>query len=262
MATRTAEDRIAVAGIDAVALKPTEHDFGRVRQLPVETIAVDYEGPEHVPSTSTLRDLAADRTVRLTLPIRADGFDPLGEDDRLAQLPSVVEAVLVAGHSAYLTAEERTRSIAPRLRAGRKRFPNAWIGTEGIERTALAAGGPQYELLSATTDADLRKLRAAGFEETIAVYAPVVLSAADDALLDALGAYVARRDAVAEALPPGAGTDAGATGDARETLLRAIEDYALAGEPEAVSRRVRQLREAGVDVIVGYPARGLDAFLD
>jgi hypothetical protein len=262
MATRTADDRLAIAGIDAVALKPTEHDLRRARALPVGTIAIDYEGRDHVPTSALLKELAADREVRLTLPIRADEFDPLGDDRQLDRLPSAVDAVLVAGHGAYLTDEEAERAIAPRIRAARERFPEAWIGTEGIERLSAATGGPQYELLSGSTRRDLRALRAAGVEETLAVYAPTVLSEDEDDLLDALGGYVARRGPVADALSDRTATDASATGQDRETLLDAIDDYALVGAPATVSERVERLREAGADVIVGYPARGLDAVLD
>lgn len=261
MATRTANDHLSISGIDAVALKPAEHDLTRVAELPVGTVAIDYEGREHVPDPELLRRLAADREVRLTLPVRADGFDPLGADDQLGRLPSTVDTVLVAGHGAYLTDDERKRAVAPRLGAARERFPNAWIGTEGVERISTALGGPQYELLSKTTDADLRALRTAGFSDTIAVYAPTVLSEDDDVLLDALGPYVARRSAVEAALPAGAETDASVTGRAREVLSDAIQHYALVGAPSAVGDRVEQLREAGADVIVSYPARGLDAFL-
>jgi alkanesulfonate monooxygenase SsuD/methylene tetrahydromethanopterin reductase-like flavin-dependent oxidoreductase (luciferase family) len=262
MATRTADDRLTIAGIDAVALKPAEHDLRRARALPVGTIAIDYEGRDHVPTHALLEELAADREVRLTLPIRADGFDPLGDDTQLDRLPPAVDAVLVAGHGAYLTGEESERAIAPRLRAARERFPEAWIGTEGIERLSAATGGPQYELLSGSTPRDLRALRAAGFDATLAVYAPTVLSEDEDDLLDALGSYVARRGPVADTLSEDTATDASATGQDRETLLDAIDDYALVGSPETVSKRVEGLRAAGADVIVGYPARGLDTLLD
>jgi hypothetical protein len=257
MATRSAADRLATAGIDAVALKPTEHDLRQAEELAVGTIAIDYEGREHVPDPDLLAELAAEREVRLTLPVRADGFDPLGEDDRLAELSPGIDPVLVAGHGAYLTGEERRRAIAPRLAAARERFPDAWLGTEGIERLATALGGPQYELLSETTRTDLRALRAAGFADTVAIYAPIVLSEDEDDLLDALGGYVARRGAVRTALPEAAAADANATGDTREVLLDAIDDYALVGTPQTIGDRTERLRAAGADVIVGYPARGL-----
>jgi alkanesulfonate monooxygenase SsuD/methylene tetrahydromethanopterin reductase-like flavin-dependent oxidoreductase (luciferase family) len=43
-------------------------------------------------------------------------------------------------------------------------------------------------------------------------------------------------------------------------LLAASEDFALVGTPATVRERVEELHEAGVDTVVGYPARGLDAF--
>ena len=46
-------------GIDAVALKPAEVDVERAVDLDVDTLAVDYEGREHLPSPETLADLAA-----------------------------------------------------------------------------------------------------------------------------------------------------------------------------------------------------------
>ncbi len=52
--------------------------------------------------------------------------------------------VLVAGHGAYLTDDEAARAVAPRLRAAVD-VPAPWVGTEGIERLALAVGGTQYD---------------------------------------------------------------------------------------------------------------------
>ncbi|MEF8779288.1 MAG: luciferase [Haloferacaceae archaeon] len=248
------------AGLDAVALKPAECDVRRGLDVPLEAVAIDYEGPEHVPSASALADLAADRDVRLTTPVRADGYDPLGDDDRLAEIPAGVGRVLVAGHPAYLSETERSRPVAPRFAAARRDAPDAWVGTEGVERLALAAGGTQYELLSRSSERDLAALRAAGFDGEIAVYAPTVLTDREDAVLDAVGAYAARRKPVARALPDGAATDASATGRAREVLSAAVRDYALVGAPETVRDRVDALREAGADVVVGYPARGIEEF--
>ncbi len=45
-------------------------------------------------------------------------------------------------------------------------------------------------------------------------------------------------------------------------MLAASRDFALTGTIEQVRERTDDLREAGVDVVVGYPAQGLDAFLD
>ncbi|GAA0662047.1 DUF7388 family protein [Natronoarchaeum mannanilyticum] len=257
---RNAES-VGETGIDAAALKPTECDVARAADLPVGTVTIDYEGREHLPTPESLAGLAEHLDVRVTTPVRADGFDPLGDDALLADLPESVGNVLVAGHPAYLTDEERRRAVAPRLGEAVDRSVDPWVGTESVERIALATGQTQFELLSRTTDRDLRSLRAAGFGGDIAVYAPTVLADDEDAILDAVGDYVARRGPVARALPEGAPTDADAEGRAREVLLAAASDYALVGGVEQVRERVAALREAGATTVVGYPARGVDAFL-
>ena len=257
----TDQQSVAATGLDAAALKPAECDVSRAAELPFETVAIDFEGREHVPDEDTLAALADEREVRLTVPVRADGFDPLGDDGLDASIPEGVARVLVAGHPAYLSDEERGRAVAPRIGAAAERHPDAWVGTESIERLAMATGRTQFELLSRSTERDIRALRAAGYDGTVAVYAPTVLSDDPDAVLDSVGAYVARRGPVAEALPPEAATDADAAGRAREVLLAAAQDYALVGAPETVRSRVEDLRETGVDRVVGYPARGLDVFL-
>jgi hypothetical protein len=256
----TSERQVAETGIDAAALKPAECDVSRAVDLPVDTVAVDYEGHEYVPARETLSALAAEKTVRLTAPVRADGFDPLGDDRHDAAVPDGVKRVLVAGHPAYLDDEERGRAVAPRLGAAVERHPDAWVGTESVERLALATGCTQFELLARSTEREVRALRAAGHDGTVAVYAPTVLSGEDDAVLDAVGGYVARRGPVADALPDDAPTDATAAGRAREVLLAAADDYALVGNAAQVRERVDVLKDAGVDVVVGYPARGLDDF--
>lgn len=257
----TSDDAAVVrAGIDAVALKPATCDVRRARDLPLSDVVVDYEGHEHVPATAHLAELARHKAVRVTTPVRADGYDPLGDDSLLRELPEDVGRVLVAGNPAYLTDEERRRAIAPRLGAARELDPDAWVGTESVERLALAAGGTQFELLGRSTAGDVRALRAAGYDGEVAVYAPTVLSDDDDAVLDAVGSYVARRRPVREALPEGAATDSAATGRARRVLVSACSDYALTGDTETVAETVAELRAAGVDRVVGYPARGLDEF--
>lgn len=251
--------RFAGVGFDAVALKPTERRLDPAPDLGVDALVVDFEGHEHVPDLAVLRAMADGHDVRATAPVRADGFDPLGEDDALSALPTDVGAVLVAGNGAFLDEHERRRAVAPRLRAAAERADDPWIGTEGVERLAMAVGGTQFDVLAPTTEREVRALRAAGFERTVAVYAPFVLTADDDAVLDALGDYVARRDPVGGRLSADDPTDATATGRVRETLLAACRDYALVGGPERVRERVDALREAGVDRVVGYPARGLAA---
>jgi hypothetical protein len=252
---------VAAVGIDAVAVKPAECEVSRALDLPLDTIAIDYEGREHLPDSETVTRLAEECTLYVTTPVRADGFDPLGDDELLDRLPEEANRVLVAGHPAYLTEAELGRSIAPRLGAAMETVSDPWVGTEGVERLALAAGGTQYELLSRSTDRELRGLRAAGFEGSIAMYAPTVVTDDEDTVLDAVGDYVARRKPVASALPDDASTDADATDRAREILLAATRDYALVGAPEEVRERVETLKATGADTIVGYPARGLDAFI-
>jgi hypothetical protein len=247
-------------GIDAVALKPAAHDLRRVPELAADAVVVDYEGREHVPSAATLSALAETAELCVTTPVRADGFDPLGDSSLLERLPEAATRVLVAGNGAYLTDEEAGRAVAPRLGAARETAPDAWVGTEGIERVALAAGGTQFELLSRQTERELRALRAAGFDGDIALYAPTVLTDDDDAILDAVGDYVARRGPVRRSLPETPTTDGSATGRSREVLLAAATDYALVGDPETVGARVEKLESAGVDRVVAYPARGLDGF--
>ena len=249
-------------GLDAAALKPAETDVRRATGLSVDSLIIDYEGREQVPDAATLRALAAAATVRVATPVRADGFDPLGDDALLDGLPDPVGWVVVAGHPAYLDGDERRRAIAPRLRAVATRADDPWVGTEGVERVALAVGGTQYELLSGSTCRDVRGLRAAGFDGEIAVYAPVVLSDDDDTVLDAVGAYAARRPSVRNALPDAAPTDSTATGEARDTLLAGCREFALVGDIDGVRGRVDRLDDAGVDCVVGYPARGLDPFLE
>jgi hypothetical protein len=252
---------LAETGIDAVALKPTEVDVCRATDLPVDAITIDYEGNEHVPAADLLATLAADLTVRVTTPVRADGFDPLGDDDLDRRLPDTVGRVVIAGNPAYLTDEECKRPIAPRLRAAVDAAADPWVGTESVERIALAVGGTQFELLSRRTERDVRALRAAGFDGRIAVYAPTVLTDDEDAILNALGEFVSRRGPVKRALPAEATTDAAAAGRARNVLLQAADDFALVGPPADISDRVDDLRDAGADLVVAYPARGFDPVL-
>ncbi|GAA0293050.1 DUF7388 family protein [Halarchaeum salinum] len=256
----SAAARARETGIDAVALKPMECDVRVASALPFDTVVIDYEGREHLPETDILADLAAACDLRLTTPVRASGFDPLGDDSLAATLPDAAGRVLVAGHGAYLDGDEQAKRIAPRLGAAVETHPDAWVGTEGIERVALATGAGQFELLSRSTDRDLGALRAAGYAGQIALYAPVVLADDEDAILDAVGDYTARRGPVRRALPDDAATDGSASGRAREVLSAAVRDYALVGDAETVGERVAELKAAGADTVVGYPARGPEAF--
>lgn len=251
---------IVRAGIDAVALKPAEHDLSRAGEMPVSTVAIDYEGREHLPDAALLARLAEDREVVVTTPVRADGFDPLGDDSLVREwLPEGVRRAVVAGHPAYLSEEERSRAVAPRF--GAALSEDEWVGTEGVERVALATGHTQYELLSGAATRRIRDLRAAGFDGGIVVYAPTVLTDDEDAILDAVGGYVARRPAVSEPLPEDASTGASAEGRAREVLTSAARDFALVGSPPRIRERIAELREAGATRVVAYPARGIDAVL-
>ena len=248
-------------GIDAVAIKPTEVAVERAAELAVETITIDFEGREHVPDPETLRELTEEFEVRMTTPVRADGFDPTGDESARESLPETVGEVLVAGHRAYLDDHEQKKAIAPRLTAAADAAADPWIGTEGIERLALAVGGTQFELLSPGTASSVRALREADSSVDIALYAPVVLSTDESTILDAVGEYAARRKRVQQRLPAETPHDSGATGEGRERLLAGCRAYALVGSPETVRDRVQRLHEAGVDRIVGYPARGLDPIL-
>ena len=250
----------AVSVLDGAAVKPAEADVERAAGLPFDRVAIDYEGMGHFPTASQLADLASTHEVRVTVPVRADGFDPLGDDSTLVALPDGLEVVLVAGHPAYLSDEARTRSVAPRFKAAMEYVDDPWVGTENVERIALATGATQFELLSDTTERDLRALRAAGFDGTVAVYVPTVLTDDENEVLDAVGGYVARRPRVSDRLPEETATDSEATGAAREILLEAATNYALVGNREQIVERATAIRAAGADLLVGYPARGLEEF--
>lgn len=255
----------ARVGFDALALKPAECDISRVcaLDLGVETVIIDYEGHEHLPSAADLRALTDRGTVYLTTPVRADGFDPLGDDSQVGWIPDGVGRVFVAGHTAYLSEKERKKAVAPRLQNALESNTSAlapWVGTEGIERIALAAGGVQFELLAPDTHKSVRALRAAGYDGSIAVYAPTVLSADENEILDGVGEYVARRRSVREKLTEHTTeptTDASASGPVRELLLSATKEFALVGNWPTIDTQITALREAGVDTVVGYPAAGL-----
>lgn len=260
-AERTTHDPLSRTGIDAVALKPSEHDISRAVTLSVGTVAIDYEGRPNLPDQEIVRTLTADRDVVVTIPVRADGFDPTGDDHLLREwVPGNVRLAIVAGNPAYLTEREQSRTIAPRIRAALDDAPDAWVGTEGMGRIATATGATQYELLDRNTGRMVEGLRSAGLSADIVVYAPTVLSDDEDEVLDAVGSYVARRGPVRRALADDALTDASATGRTREILRSAVTDYALVGTATDVRAQVAGLRDAGVTTVVGYPARGIDEF--
>ncbi len=241
-----------LSAIDTVAVKPAETSLASAPINAIDRLVIDFEGVEHVPSRETLRSLTEACEVVLTIPIRADGFDPLGDNHRYEALPDSIRPAFVAGHPGYLSSRECDRDIAPRLHAALEGEPDAWVGTEGIERLALAIDAIQYELLAKHTAETVRSLRTVGFDTPIAVYAPTLVTDTDGAALDAFGEYVARRRPVAAALPEGARTDRRAQGRAREVLLRAIDDFAIVGDRSTVEARVASLREAGVTTVVHY----------
>lgn len=261
MTTQQSQQPLARVGFDAIALKPAECDVSDL-DLAVDTVVIDYEGREHLPSADALRTLTDRGAVYLTTPVRAEGFDPLGDSSLVEWIPEGIGRVFVAGHSAYLSDTEQRRAVAPRLRSAldSASTPTPWVGTQGIERLALAAGGVQYELLTRKTHKSVRALRAAGYEGSVAVYAPTVVSSDNDEILDAVGGYVARRQVVREALaehtadPP---TDRRASGAVRDRLLTAAREFALVGDREVIRQRISSLHDAGVDTVVGYPAAGL-----
>lgn len=262
-----ADEPVARVGCDALALKPTECEVSAAVGRGMDTIAIDYEGREHLPERDTLSALSEHATVYLTTPVRADGFDPSGEGELIDWIPDGIGRILVAGHPAYLSDTERSRSVAPRLRAALDSIdsePEPWVGTENIERLALAAGGVQYDLLSHTTLREIRALRSIGYDGTFAVYAPTVLSDSDDVILDAVGAYVARRSEIQRQLSEIDTTedayDHRASGAVRDILLTGVQEFTLSGDVETVREQIGSLRTAGVDSIVSYPANGLSHF--
>lgn len=263
MSTRQTVDterRIDETGLDGVVLKPTECDVRVAEKLSFDRVCIDYEGQAALPDAETLTDLTEEHSLRVTTPVRADGFDPLGDDSLLDTLPDDVGRMLVAGHGAYLSEDERHRAVAPRLGAAVESTTNPWVGTESVERLAMAAGGVQYELLSRRTERDIRGLRAAGFDGDIAVYAPTVPTDDEDEILDAVGEYAARRKPVRSALPENAETDSAATGRAREVLSKAVRDYALVGDTDEIAAEIASLKDAGANLVVGYPAGGVETF--
>lgn len=247
-------------GIDGVAVKPSRMDPALVVDAQFDIVTIDFEGREHVPPREALSGLDTAGSVLVTVPLRADGFDPLGDRGVLDRIPAGLGLVFVAGHPDYLAAHERARAIEPRLTKAVADHPDAWIGTEGIEELALATGRTQFDLLSPGTERRVRRLRETGFTGTIAVYAPTVLTADTDEILDAVGSYVARRGPIRNALTRHAEPNRHADGQDRSTLLRGAREFTLTGDTREVAGRVRRLRAAGVDVVISYPARGYDVF--
>jgi hypothetical protein len=104
-------DAVAATGIDALALKPTEDAVTRALDVPVDGVTVDYEGRDALPDAADLRALAEEKWVRVTTPVRADGFDPRGDDGLVDWIPDGVGRVLVAGNPP--TSPSRRASVPP-----------------------------------------------------------------------------------------------------------------------------------------------------
>jgi len=187
----TGREAVARAGIDAVALKPAECDVSRAANSPIDRVTIDYEGREHLPDAETLDRLAAEAELYVTTPVRADGFDPLGDDSLIDKIPDPPPA----GCSWRATARtsrrtSRRRAVAPRLGAARAARRPRRVGRHGASSASRwRRGGTQFELLSLSVDrsrrawAPRRRVR-----RRIAVYAPTVLTDDEDVVLDAVGA--------------------------------------------------------------------------
>lgn len=249
-------ETIEAVGFDALAVKPSHTDPSRVKSSPFDRFIIDFEGTEHYPSVSLIRELQASTNVRLTIPVRVDGFDPLGNRDYLDVLPQETKVVLVAGNPAYLSQAELNRRIAPRIGEVASEFTDVWVGTEGIPLIALATDATQFFLLSPESRNTVKAIRSAGYEGTIAVYAPTVISDDRNTILDAIGPYTARRDRVRRELKhPDSITDLD-SGD-RKVLLRAIQEFALTGSVPEINEQIQSLKNQGIDTVVSYLPTGI-----
>lgn len=239
--------KLADAGFDGIAIKPASQTID-LCSPETDRVVIDYEGETHLPSPAIVDDLVDKTEVVLTAPVRADGFDPLGDDSRLTSYDAEVGFAFVPGNGAYLDDRARSRAIAPRLAAALDRQPDAWVGTEGIERLALATGATQYELLAPRTGAALDALRTAGFDGSFVVYAPTVLTADRERALDALAGYLRRRRSVKRSL-----SDASTASARRDILLDAMDAYAIVGDRQAAIERIDALKAAGASAVIGHP---------
>lgn len=249
--------KLHAAGVDGLALKPTQYDLCAVPSSPVETLVIDYEGRGAFPDSSVLMQLATEYELYVTTPVRADGFDPLGDDSYLDRIPSSAKRVLVAGNPAYLTDDEQQRKISPRLKKARQSDPSAWIGTEGIEPLANRLGGTHFELLGPALDDRISQRRDDSAIDQVAVYAPMVITDDADQKIAALGEYVSRRDSVRSEIPEVRSVVDMARGRIRKELLEAIDQYALAGSIETIHRRITDFHANGVDQVIVYPATNI-----
>lgn len=240
--------RIAEAGFDGIALKPTTQPPDSVDPTAVDSLVIDFEGDDSLPSPDAVAETAAHTTVVVTTPVRSDGFDPLGDDRLFAAYAPHARFALVAGNGAYLHPHERRRAIAPRLAEAIERYPDALVGTEGIERIALATGAAQFELLGPRTASLIRGLRAAGFTGDIAVYTPAAVTDDRQAAIDWLSGYLRRRRPVQRALD-----NAGDSSDEQRVLDQALDNFALVGDTATVNRRIDSLKAVGATAVIGHP---------
>lgn len=244
--------RLNRVGFDGIAIKPKERSLTSIEPSQIDRLVFDFEGMEHLPTPMTIQQLAEETEVILTAPVRHDGFDPLGDDDWFTRFEPFAKFAIVAGNRAYLDTVASKRAIAPRIGAARTRFPDAWIGTEGIERLALATGATQYELLSGGSEQVINGLRAAGFEGTIAIYAPTMITEDRTAALNQLAGYLKRRKPVARVIE----AQAGNVEETGEVLDRVLDQYALVGPPATIEQRIVELKTAGADLLIAYPVGG------
>jgi alkanesulfonate monooxygenase SsuD/methylene tetrahydromethanopterin reductase-like flavin-dependent oxidoreductase (luciferase family) len=93
-------------------------------------------------------------------------------------------------------------------------------------------------------------------------YRRLILASPDGPPRSTAGAGLDRPSADGPTSTDGTGETATDAGGAREVLSAAVRDYALVGSPEAVREQVARLRTAGVDTVVGYPAAGLEQFVE
>lgn len=250
----TQREVISDVGFDAIAVKPSHTNLSRVTSSPIDTVVIDFDGREHFPSNTTILELQETTDTRVTIPIRVDGFDPLGDREYLDSLPTETKVVLVAGNPAYLTEEELHRSIAPRLGTAVDEFSNAWIGTEGIPLIALATTAPLFFLLSPESKHTIQKIRSAGYPGSIAIYAPTVVTTDTDTILQTLGPYTMRREPVRRQLE--AESLSSLDSDKQELLLRETQKYALTGSVSEINTQISRLKTKGADNIVSYLPTG------
>lgn len=250
----TQREVISDVTCDAIAVKPSQTSLSHVTSSPIDSVVIDFEGREHYPSNTTIQELQETTDTRVTIPIRVDGFDPLGDREYIDSLPTETKVVLVAGNPAYLSEDELQRAIAPRIGTAIDEFSDAWIGTEGIPLIALATTAPLFFLLSPESKHTIQQIRSAGYHGSIAVYAPTVVSTDTDTILQTLGPYTMRREPVRRKLD--AESLSSLAPDEQEILLRETQQYTLTGSLSEINTQISRLKTKGVDNIVSYLPTG------